>query len=327
MRVFVYEYTCATAPDSALRGEGQAMLAAVLADLARVPGVQTVTLLHPSCPRPPHGGSVRQLDAGGEETAVRELAAAADGSLVIAPEFDDILWCRCRWVEEAGGRLLGPSSEAVALTADKLRLGEQLLGHGVPTPPCRLATPGLPPAGYPLVCKPRHGAGSQATFLVHSEAELTARLTEARGDGWSGEAIVQPFVPGQPTSVAFLLGPRQRLPLKPARQHLSADGRFRYQGGSLPLPLPLAGRAVRLAERAVAAVPGLRGYVGVDLVLGEDGRDWVIEINSRLTTSYVGLRELAQDNLAEVMLRVVAGEWIDPLRWREGEVHFVAADL
>ena len=47
------------------------------------------------------------------------------------------------------------------------------------------------------------------------------------------------------------------------------------------------------------------GYVGVDLVLGDnaDGNgDRVIEINPRLTTSYVGLRAAAQANLAAAML-------------------------
>ena len=51
-------------------------------------------------------------------------------------------------------------------------------------------------------------------------------------------------------------------------------------------------------------MPGLSGYVGVDVVLGNDGRDWAIEINPRLTTSYVGLRALAGFNLAEAMLAV-----------------------
>ena len=44
------------------------------------------------------------------------------------------------------------------------------------------------------------------------------------------------------------------------------------------MPPALAERAVRLAEHAVAAVPGLFGYVGVDLVLG-DQADFVIEID------------------------------------------------
>ena len=36
--------------------------------------------------------------------------------------------------------------------------------------------------------------------------------------------------------------------------------------------------------------------------------DFVIEVNPRLTTSYVGLRAVAKTNLAEVMLRVAAGD-------------------
>jgi predicted ATP-grasp superfamily ATP-dependent carboligase len=62
---------------------------------------------------------------------------------------------------------------------------------------------------------------------------------------------------------------------------------------------------------AVAALPLSQGYVGVDLVLGqaEDGSgDRVIEVNPRLTTSYVGLRALARANLAAAMLAVAAGE-------------------
>src|SRR5262249_33907339 len=111
----------------------------------------------------------------------------------------------------------------------------------------------------------------------------------------------------------------------PAAQSLSADGRFRYEGGELPLPAPLATRAVRLARSAVEAVPGLAGYVGVDLVLGgaaDGSADWIIEINPRLTTSYLGLRELAEQNLAEMTVRVVLGQVIDPPRWRSGRVRF-----
>jgi predicted ATP-grasp superfamily ATP-dependent carboligase len=82
---------------------------------------------------------------------------------------------------------------------------------------------------------------------------------------------------------------------------------------------------VAASRPAVESVPGLLGYVGVDLVLGAaaDGSDdWAIELNPRLTTSYVGLRALAVDNLAGAMLRVAAGERLEPIRWRSGEVSF-----
>jgi predicted ATP-grasp superfamily ATP-dependent carboligase len=277
------------------------MLSAVLDDFGHVPGVEGVTLA-----------------AGAGCEAFCELARSADWTLVIAPEFDGILAERCRQVEESGGRLLGPSSAAVRLTADKLALSHHLRAAGVPTPEC---TQVGGTAVFPAVLKPRDGAGSQATFLIDNEGETAGRLRQAAAEGWGGELILQAFAPGTAASVAFLVGTGRCVALAPAAQHLSDDGRFRYLGGSVPLPDGLRERAVTLARRAVEAVPGLRGYVGVDVVLGEV--DAVIEINPRLTTSYVGLRALAETNLAAAMLRVAAGEEA-ALRWRPGVVRFGA---
>jgi predicted ATP-grasp superfamily ATP-dependent carboligase len=177
------------------------------------------------------------------------------------------------------------------------------------------------------VCKPRHGAGSQATFFARDDTELSLCIGHAHAEDWEGEMIVQPHVPGLAASVAFLTGPGQRVALPATEQVLSDDWRFHYQGGRLPLPADLNSRAQQLAERAVAAVEGLCGYVGVDLVLGEaaDGsEDRVIEINPRLTTSYVGLRALARFNLAAAMLAATTGAALPPLRWRQGPVRFSA---
>ena len=69
-------------------------------------------------------------------------------------------------------------------------------------------------------------------------------------------------------------------------------------------------------------MPGLQGYVGVDVVLGDDRRDWAIEINPRLTTSYVGLRALARFNLAEAMLAAVRGDPLPRLDWSPGPTEF-----
>lgn len=320
MRIFVYEYLCAGGPGAdSLRAEGWAMLSAVLTDLGRVPGVQLDTILDGECGAEPSGPSlVIHSPTFPEEDIFRRLAHAADFTLVIAPECDGLLWTRCRWVEEAGGRLLGPSVDAVKLTGDKLMLARHLQEKSVPVP-------GIGGRCFPAVLKPRDGAGSQATFLVRDEEELAGCAARAEAEGWRGELLLQPFVPGLPVSVALLLGPRQRIALPAATQELSADGRFRYQGGRLPLPPKLAERARALALRAAEAIPGLQGYVGVDLVLGESegSRDVVIEINPRLTTSYVGLRALAESNLAEAMLDVVRGRDA-ALNWRSGTVHFRA---
>ena len=70
----------------------------------------------------------------------------------------------------------------------------------------------------------------------------------------------------------------------------------------------LIDRATELGTKAITALPPTIGYVGVDLILTEDSTaDSVIEVNPRLTTSYIGLREIAETNLAEVMLSIATG--------------------
>lgn len=313
MRAFVYEFLTANGmgidPADPLHGmyrEGRAMRDALVDDLRRLPGVEVVTL---------NGCAEEGFDA---------FAAESEVTVVIAPETDGLHERYCRRVGERGGRLVGPSPGAIALTADKLALAAHWRAHAVHTP----ATTDRPPTAceaFPVVWKPRDGAGSENTFLLRDGFDV-ARAKASVGEP-HGPMILQEYAPGRAASVAFLCGPGGNVPLAPTFQYLSDDGRFKYLGGELPIPAVLAGRAVALASRAVACVPGLLGYVGVDLVLGDaaDGsRDYAIEINPRLTTSYVGLRALADFNLAGVMLAVAAGEPCPPLVWLPGTVRFSA---
>jgi predicted ATP-grasp superfamily ATP-dependent carboligase len=325
MRLFVYEWTCCL-PDAppSLRREGWAMLWALLCDLRQVPNVHLVTLLHESCERQLPCETYRVDTARQLVERFLDLAASAEGTLVIAPETSQVLLRHAMYVEQAGGRWLGSSVEAIALTTDKCLLGEWWQRQGVPTPTLAAWNGEDPSLRFPAVLKPRDGAGSTATFLVRGAEELPACLAQARDEGRQGYFVVQELVTGQPASVAFLMGPQETLPLVPASQRLSDDGRFRYEGGSLPLAPALARRAVALGRQAVEVVQGLRGYVGVDLMLGEaaDGsQDYAIEINPRLTTSYLGLRQVAETNVAEAILAVCRGQ-TPQLGWRQQSVTF-----
>ena len=204
------------------------------------------------------------------------------------------------------------------MASDKHRTAEHLRANGVPAPRGVVLAPDQPfPVGFsfPAVLKPIDGAGSQDVQLVRFADQAVTRR---------GAMRLEEFQPGMAASVALLCGPRGIVPLVPCRQHLSDDGRFTYLGGSLPLSPPLAARATRLGVAAVRTLSSPLGYIGVDVVLGDDPagtQDSVIEINPRLTTSYVGLREASRTNLAAGILAVADGRAWEP-RWHEKSIAF-----
>jgi predicted ATP-grasp superfamily ATP-dependent carboligase len=326
MQVFIYEYVTSGgflhdaegSPPACLLREGAAMIDSLAADFAAIPGTQVSILRDdrwPERPRPadadPGTFDCYPVRSPGEESDLFDrLAARSDWTVVIAPELAGRLLDRCRRVAALGGRLLGPEPPVVEIASDKQHTAEYLAAAGVAVPLGVALQPGdLLPADfdYPAVLKPRWGAGSQAVRRIDRfPAERLPSVEIAC------PSRLERYYPGLPASVAFLCGPAGRFPLIPCRQCLSEDGRFDYLGGSLPLERALARRAVRLARAAVEALPEPTGYLGIDLVLGLDpggAEDVVIEVNPRLTTSYVGLRAAAAEgvNLAAAMLDVRLG--------------------
>ncbi|MEX0865861.1 MAG: ATP-grasp domain-containing protein, partial [Pirellulales bacterium] len=200
---------------------------------------------------------------------------------------------------------LGPAADWTALAADKQTACRLLAAAGVPV----VEGISLPPGAslpldfpYPAVLKRRDGAGSCDARRIDSpqSAERHPPLEFA--------ARLEPLWPGRPASVALLLGAAGMFPLAPCWQKLADDGSFAYLGGEVIAETPLAHRAARLAERAVAALGPAGGYVGVDLLLGADAsEDVIVEINPRLTTSYVGLRAAYDQNLAQAWLSAIEG--------------------
>jgi predicted ATP-grasp superfamily ATP-dependent carboligase len=326
-RILLYEFVTSggtfgqhTSPSESIRREGLAMMMALAADFGAVDGLETLVMLDERLDIRLPGCRILPVRSADEEFAqLAQLARQVDWVLIVAPEFDDLLCSRCRLVEESGGRLLGPSSCFVALAADKQRTAEHLAAAGVNVPEgISLALGNSIPNSFsfPAVLKPRFGAGSEGVRLILEDQ----RSKPTDGGPWafpladgdpSIEYRLERFCPGLPASVAFLCGPTGRISFPPCRQRLSDDGRFRYLGGSVPLQPDLARRATAIAHRAVASLAEPLGYLGIDMVLGDepDGRnDVVVEVNPRLTTSYVGLRALANDNLAAAMLALAAGK-------------------
>ena len=87
----------------------------------------------------------------------------------------------------------------------------------------------------------------------------------------------------------------------------SPDEESGYFGGVVPFRHSLEKGALRVAEKTVEAVRGLKGYVGVDMILTDEG-PVVVDVNPRLTTSYVGLRRVVNFNTAKTIIEAVINQ-------------------
>ena len=316
MKILVFEYVTAAglveAPSGSLLAEGELMLAALLADLAAIPGVEVLALRDRRLPWP--GSAKPGIEWVWVESARDGLACLAatlprvDAVWPIAPETGGILESICRIVEQAGKALLGTSAAGVRLAASKHATIQRLRAHGVPVVPTERLESGnavLLPFSLPCVIKPDDGVGCEGAWILRSPADWDGlREQLAAGTNW----IVQPLIVGESLSLSAVFSRGKAVLWTVNRQHIVKEGHgFRLAGCGVNAMDDSDGNFADLARRVAAAVPELWGYAGIDLIRNEAGLH-VLEINPRLTSSYAGLRSALGDNPATSLLEL----------WRSG---------
>jgi predicted ATP-grasp superfamily ATP-dependent carboligase len=291
-------------PDIA--GEGLAMLTALLSDFRRWGRFRTLTtldarLLNIALP----ADRVVRVDHVGYQDTLAALIAQSRLVLLVAPENDGMLSSLSRLCEQAGVPLLGSLSNGADIAGDKWGCHRILTDAGIPTPPTwhvnsETAHRVAGEAGFPLVIKPIDGAGSEGVGLVKDPSSLAQAMQKAIFKDRC--FLLQRYLDGRHFSVSLLVSHEDAVALSLNEQHIHIGTSFVYQGGRI-LETSLQGHpAAGTARRAVSLMPGLRGWVGVDMV--QSGGKWyVIEINPRITTAYVGLRQAVAVNLAEAIWR------------------------
>jgi len=313
MRVFIYEFVvgggCAEKPQGPLLTAGLAMVAALVDDFRRIPGVhvETIVDLRLAATVTPLTSlanvTLHWIDSTQNHwSTIDRLCQECDAGLFVAPELSGFLEKVTRVATNRPIALLGPSAQTVALFSDKHRSADWLSNRGISVPSGRLLTSASDVSvdqTFPAIIKPIDGAGSLGVRVVNGIRDLHQL-------DWSDRKTrrLETFCSGQPASVAILSDGTSRRLFPPCRQFFS-QGSFEYRGGCVLADGPLSDRATRLAYQVARALPDDRGYIGVDIVLGDnpDGSgDQVIEVNPRMTTSYVGLRASTDTNLAHLIL-------------------------
>jgi predicted ATP-grasp superfamily ATP-dependent carboligase len=228
---------------------------------------------------------------------------------LIAPETGGCLAECCRWIEPHQQKLLSPGLAFVELASDKHATAEFLSSAGVAVPTGRrFSEAEINARGVdfrlPAVIKPVAGAGSE-------QVQIIANWNEFQRATGSTDFRIESFVPGQSVSVSVLCGGGNSELLPPTGQIFDAAPIGHYIGTEYPLDSVMADRATRLAAQAIAALPPTTGYIGIDMILCDDRArpDCVVDINPRLTMSYVKLREICEFNIASRMIELAQGDF------------------
>lgn len=319
-------------PSEGLAAEAVGMLWAVLRDFKAWGGVRTITALDNRFEQAIPGLNRNTLPAdevvpvtGSEhESVYLSLLKRCDSVLLIAPETDGVLSMLAEQAEAEGVRLLGCSSSAISAAGNKAVCSRLFELGKICTPETRTANflTAERIAGqmrFPLVIKPLDGIGSEGVCRVETLSDLPAVLDIVRQATVQEQILLQTFAEGIHASVSLLIADSGCMPLSLNLQLMETGAPFQYLGSRVPFNHPMRDQAMKLTVKAVQLVPGMKGYVGVDLVLADDRVD-LIEINPRITTSYIGLRRVARTNLAHAMWNACVQDVLPGIFPLEGEV-------
>jgi predicted ATP-grasp superfamily ATP-dependent carboligase len=323
-RVFLFEYLSASAGDrnhggtAELHAEGLAMRDALRADLAAAPGVEiTVATERPRDACAADGLSrARPVCALAGESPIDFVARQArlhDLVWVVAPETGGLLAALHEAVPPQ--RWVGCDGQAIRLAASKQATLARLHDRGIATPLDFIADTDV----RHWVVKPDDGAGSLHTrrHRDRQAALIDHQQREQRGENTS----LEPWVDGDAMSLSLLVqGDRIEL-LAVNRQRLAIDAAGAVSLIEVAIAVPDIDAAQhaaldRTARAVCAAMPGLAGWVGVDLVWHAARGPVVIEVNPRVTSAYVGMSAALGRNLAAEILAAHA-----LTRCEDAEVH------
>jgi len=154
---------------------------------------------------------------------------------------------------------------------------------------------------FKLIVKPVYGVDCQDTKVISDFTEFK-NLKNVFSIGSS--ILIQEFIEGDVLSVSLISDGKKAIPISLNKQNILLDNEnFSYLGGEIPFDHPLKEKAFEIAKKSIESIEGIKGFVGVDLIINEDV--YFIEINSRFTTPYVGLQKIANFNIGKSIIEII----------------------
>ena len=157
------------------------------------------------------------------------------------------------------------------------------------------------------VVKPEDGAGCEGIRVFESLHDLKGWITR---DERYLHFLAQPYQQGIAASFSMLCRNGKAWLLSCNQQHIELNsGEFKLNGVTVNGMLPYWQRFETIARKIAQMLPDALGYIGVDVIVApETDKIYVLEINPRLTTSYVGLHDALNANPAKLILNCVLND-------------------
>ncbi|MFJ4454091.1 D-alanine--D-alanine ligase [Pseudomonas sp. NPDC089392] len=177
---------------------------------------------------------------------------------------------------------------ASALAMDKLRTKQVWQSLGIPTPrhavlasesDCLQASTEL---GFPLIVKPAHEGSSIGMAKVNSAQELVAAWQDAAQ--YDSQVLVEQWIHGPEFTIAVLRG-QVLPPIALGTPHVFYDYDAKYIANDTQYRIPCGLDSVKeqelidLTARACDAI-GIEGWGRLDVMQDEQGRFWLLEVNT-----------------------------------------------
>jgi predicted ATP-grasp superfamily ATP-dependent carboligase len=315
---------------SSLICEGYAMLRTIIEDFKNL-GFHITTLLDSRIEFLSHylkADVIKSVEL--EEDYLKKYTDCVKDSnycFVIAPEFSNILFNLTKIVTTNKKTLLSIDLNGVKLGASKLETYRFFIGNKMGTPKSYK----IPSKGgfldldfilqkfnllnSPIVIKPDDGVGSELIFYFEKKDNILLFFESSNKIIDTNRTyLLQEYIEGDPMSVSIINDKTLDKPVKNSLKILSINAQNLqitdpnkdsvYFGGSTPVYQfeQLKNQIEDILARV--DLSAFQGYFGIDFVKKSDNSLSFIEINPRLTTSYVGIRNILEFNPMALLLNL-----------------------
>ena len=231
----------------------------------------------------------------------RAQMQAADAVWLIAPETGGILKKLTQMAALQGTPVLGCGLASIEVTSKKMATYLALEAAGIASIPT-YTLENWPKSHWIWLAKPNDGAGCSDTACFNNADDLEEWIDD---NNKQMTHVIQAFQPGDAASISCVMNNGKAHLLSCNTQHIDINNqRLIYNGGVINGMRDYWPPFEFIANKIAQAMLDLAGYVGIDVIVDDD-EIIVVEINPRLTTSYVGLRESIGTNPAELIINTL----------------------